>query len=161
MNTKLAGKSDTSHSHAWSAITDKPNTFSPSSHNHDDKYYTEAEVRELLKNTMIWKAADGNTAHTLEKSVTIQIPAEIVPKANEYLISITSSSFSYGVRVLLTASLSNDVIVPVFSGGPSNDTYCKVWIIGYNANNKMTFGLDKYEISGKTTPALKVRVFYR
>lgn len=35
MNTKLAGKSDTNHSHAWSAITGKPSSFTPSSHTHD------------------------------------------------------------------------------------------------------------------------------
>lgn len=44
INTKLAGKSDTSHSHAWSAITGKPTTFSPSSHNHNDLYYTKNEI---------------------------------------------------------------------------------------------------------------------
>ncbi len=32
-----------SHSHSWGVITGKPSTFSPSTHNHDDRYYTEAE----------------------------------------------------------------------------------------------------------------------
>lgn len=41
MNTKLAGKSDTSHSHAWSTITGKPTTFAPSSHNHAYSTITE------------------------------------------------------------------------------------------------------------------------
>ncbi len=34
VDAKLDGKSDTSHNHAWSAITGKPNTFAPSSHSH-------------------------------------------------------------------------------------------------------------------------------
>ena len=44
----MAGKSDISHSHAWSTITGKPTTFAPSSHNHDDKYYTESEINNML-----------------------------------------------------------------------------------------------------------------
>ncbi len=37
-----------SHSHAWSAITGKPGTFPSSDHNHDDRYYTETEVNNLI-----------------------------------------------------------------------------------------------------------------
>lgn len=33
---------------AWSAITGIPTTFTPSSHTHDDRYYTESEVNTLL-----------------------------------------------------------------------------------------------------------------
>lgn len=32
----------------WTEITNKPNTFPPSNHNHDDRYYTESEVDEKL-----------------------------------------------------------------------------------------------------------------
>ena len=31
------------HTHSWTEITDKPTTFAPSAHNHDDRYYTEVE----------------------------------------------------------------------------------------------------------------------
>ncbi len=34
LNTGLAGKSPSSHSHSWGNITDKPSTFPPSSHSH-------------------------------------------------------------------------------------------------------------------------------
>jgi len=40
----LNGKSDTSHTHTWSTIQDKPGTFPPSGHTHDDRYYTKSEV---------------------------------------------------------------------------------------------------------------------
>lgn len=33
---------------SWDDIEDKPATFPPSAHNHDDRYYTEAEVDSLL-----------------------------------------------------------------------------------------------------------------
>ena len=52
----MAGKSDTSHSHAWSAITGKPTTFAPSTHSHDDKYYTETEMNNKL-------AGKSDTSH--------------------------------------------------------------------------------------------------
>ena len=64
MNTKLAGKSDASHSHAWSTITGKPTSFSPSSHTHDDRYYTEAEVNNIINTRcpfkIVQKSYEGN-----------------------------------------------------------------------------------------------------
>lgn len=50
VNNLLAGKSATSHSHAWSAITGKPGTFMPSDHNHDGRYFTESEIKEMIWN---------------------------------------------------------------------------------------------------------------
>lgn len=34
--------------HDWAGITDKPATFPPSAHNHDERYYTETETDKLL-----------------------------------------------------------------------------------------------------------------
>lgn len=67
-DTLLGGKSNTNHNHnstylgktakaesaksadsvAWGNVTGKPSTFAPSSHTHDDRYYTESEVNNLL-----------------------------------------------------------------------------------------------------------------
>lgn len=33
---------------SWSNVSDKPSTFSPSSHTHDDRYYTESEINTKL-----------------------------------------------------------------------------------------------------------------
>ncbi len=46
-------------SYGWNEIGSKPDTFPPSSHSHDDRYYTEAEVNNLLGG----KAANSHT-HT-------------------------------------------------------------------------------------------------
>ena len=47
--------SKTNHSHAWSAITGKPSSFTPASHTHDDRYYTESETNTKL-NTKLDKS---------------------------------------------------------------------------------------------------------
>lgn len=32
----------------WSGVSGKPSAFTPSSHNHDDRYYTESEMNTKL-----------------------------------------------------------------------------------------------------------------
>lgn len=43
-----AGYADSAGSVAWSNVSGKPSTFAPSSHNHNDIYYTETEVDNLI-----------------------------------------------------------------------------------------------------------------
>lgn len=67
-DTLLGGKSETTHNHdsaylgitakaesaksadsvAWTNVSGKPSTYTPSSHTHDDRYYTESEVDAKL-----------------------------------------------------------------------------------------------------------------
>ena len=72
--------SKTSHSHAWSAITNKPSTFAPSSHTHDDRYYTESEVNNKLKDIVISKRFTSGSKYIgandgAEITVTISVPS--------------------------------------------------------------------------------------
>lgn len=39
---------DTADSVPWGGVTNKPSTFPPSAHNHDDRYYTETEMDGML-----------------------------------------------------------------------------------------------------------------
>ncbi|MDY5727400.1 MAG: hypothetical protein SPK49_02135, partial [Erysipelotrichaceae bacterium] len=41
-------KAVTKPSYSWGEITDKPSSFTPVSHNHDDRYYTETEMNSKL-----------------------------------------------------------------------------------------------------------------
>lgn len=43
-----AGTADNANSVAWENVNDKPTTFPAEAHNHDDRYYTEAEVNSKL-----------------------------------------------------------------------------------------------------------------
>lgn len=48
VNELTENKANKDHSHAWSAITGKPSSFTPASHTHDDRYYTESETNTKL-----------------------------------------------------------------------------------------------------------------
>ncbi len=50
-------------SYSWSEIGSKPGTFPPSSHSHDDRYYTEGEINNLLAA----KAASNHTHGNMGK----------------------------------------------------------------------------------------------
>jgi hypothetical protein len=56
----LDSKAAASHTHLWAHITDKPATFTPSAHDHDDLYYTKAQVDTSLSG----KAAASHS-HTI------------------------------------------------------------------------------------------------
>lgn len=69
-----------SHSHAWSAITGKPSSFTPSSHTHDDRYFTESEVNNKLKDIVISKQFTSGSKNIgandgAEITVTISVPS--------------------------------------------------------------------------------------
>ena len=48
LQEEINKKAPMSHSHTWSEVTGKPSTFTPSTHNHDDRYYTETEIDAKL-----------------------------------------------------------------------------------------------------------------
>ena len=55
------GAAASSHSHSWSSITGKPSTFTPSSHTHDDRYYTESEMNAKLNDKVTIGAPGFNS----------------------------------------------------------------------------------------------------
>ena len=44
-------KASSKPSYSWSEINNKPATFAPSAHNHDDRYYTESEINSIVSNS--------------------------------------------------------------------------------------------------------------
>mgnify|MGYP001018205592 CR=1 FL=1 len=64
INTNLQKKADSSQiptSMAWSKITGKPSTYAPSSHTHDDRYYTESEINTKISKRLRFTWADDAT----------------------------------------------------------------------------------------------------
>ncbi|MEA5073673.1 MAG: hypothetical protein VB030_05830 [Eubacterium aggregans] len=66
-------KASTKPSYAWSEIGSKPTTFTPASHTHDDRYYTESEVDAKIT------GASGNT-------VTVSTTAPTSPRKGDIWI---------------------------------------------------------------------------
>ena len=56
----------------WSGVTGKPSTFTPASHTHDDRYYTETEVDSKL-------SGKANSSHTHTKSQITDFPSKLEP----------------------------------------------------------------------------------
>ena len=74
VNELTENKANKDHSHAWSAITGKPSSFTPASHTHDDRYFTESEINNKLKDLVITKdftSSKVTVAAQSAKQVTI------------------------------------------------------------------------------------------
>lgn len=56
-NADHATSADNANAVAWNNVSGKPNSYTPSSHAHDDRYYTESETNNLLN-------GKSNTNHT-------------------------------------------------------------------------------------------------
>ena len=56
-NVKYATTAGSANSVAWTNVSNKPSTFPPDSHNHDDRYYTESEIDSKLN-------GKANSSHT-------------------------------------------------------------------------------------------------
>lgn len=71
----------------WSGVTGKPSTFTPSSHTHDDRYYTESEMDSKL-------SGKANSSHTHTKSQITDFPTSM-PASDVYSWAKASSKPSY------------------------------------------------------------------
>lgn len=61
---------DTATSVPWSGVTGKPSSYTPSAHNHDDRYYTETEMNTKL-------AGKSDTGHKHTKSEITDFPSSL------------------------------------------------------------------------------------
>lgn len=66
----------------WSGVTGKPSSYTPSSHTHDDRYYTESEIDSKL-------SGKANSSHTHDLSTMINslLIGTDTPSDNAYYIS--------------------------------------------------------------------------
>lgn len=68
----------------WDNVLNKPESFPPSSHNHDDRYYTETEIDSIitwLDKSSVWLSNVDNTSD-LNKPVSNSVQIELDKKQN-------------------------------------------------------------------------------
>lgn len=70
IHATLKGTADAANSVAWTNVTGKPSTYTPATHTHDDRYYTEAEINTKLNDK-------ANSSHTHTKSQITDFPASL------------------------------------------------------------------------------------
>lgn len=74
-----AGTADSANSVAWENVKDKPTTFPVEAHNHDDRYYTEAEVNSKLNNKVDNTEAGANgLINKLESSTAAPVDNDLI-----------------------------------------------------------------------------------
>ena len=114
----------------WSGVSGKPSTFTPSSHTHDDRYYTESEINSKL-------SGKANSSHTHTKSQITDFPTSM-PASDVYAWAKASSKPSYS-----WSEISNKPSIPSVGNGTITITQ--------NGATKGTFTLNQ---SGNATIAL-------
>lgn len=70
LTTNISGNAATASSVAWGNVSGKPSAFTPASHTHDDRYYTESEINTKLN-------AKANSSHTHTKSQITDFPTSM------------------------------------------------------------------------------------
>ena len=81
-----ATTADTASAVAWSNVTGKPSTYTPSSHNHDDRYYTETEIDTKL-DAKLDKTEASTTYSTIDHT------------HSEYLTELPTDPTFHSVRI--------------------------------------------------------------
>lgn len=82
--SSVASHASSASSVPWSGVSGKPSTFTPSSHTHDDRYYTETEVDSKL-------SGKANSSHTHTKSQITDFPSSM-KNPNSLTISLNGTS---------------------------------------------------------------------
>lgn len=97
-------KASTKPSYSWSEISGKPSTYTPSSHTHDDRYYTETEINNKLGDLSSLSSYGSDVASIL-KAIIAKIPAtysgsyEVTPSASAQSLSTSGKVMEKNVSV--------------------------------------------------------------
>lgn len=96
---------------AWANVSGKPSTYTPSSHTHDDRYYTESEVNSLL-----------NSKYIVEKKTYTS--TDRIAHGESWLIKINVAKSGYTPLGIVGVSPVDNTIVETFdlSGTTANIT---------------------------------------
>lgn len=147
-DTNGNGIVDAAETAPWAGITDKPSTFPPSAHNHDDLYYTETEVQTALPKvgfdtTNVTPPSTGQLAwnqdeRTLDlglNGVTLQVGQETLM----YVRNNTASVITNKTLCMATGTIGNSGRITVAPFDLSDAKY----LVGM-ATEDIAIGADGY-----------------
>src|SRR5574344_924106 len=102
---------------SWNNVSGKPSTFTPSSHTHDDRYYTESEIDTKL-------SSKSNTGHTHDDRYYTETEVNnlLSGKANT---SGTYSNLTVGNATKATQDASGNVISTTYGKLTSENTWAR------------------------------------
>src|SRR5574344_166357 len=102
---------------AWANVSGKPSTYTPSSHTHDDRYYTESEIYTKL-------SSKSNTGHTHDDRYYTETEVNnlLSGKANT---SGTYSNLTVGNATKATQDASGNVISTTYGKLTSENTWAR------------------------------------
>ena len=109
-----AGTANTADAVDWSGVKNKPSSFTPSSHTHDDRYYTESEINTKL-------AGKSDTSHTHAWSTITGKPSIVT--------DIEINDLGFARLYMQKSSGETHVVLPAFSNAVQSDT-THLWFNG-------------------------------
>ena len=106
------------HTHSWNNITGKPSSFTPSSHTHDDRYYTESEMNSKL-------SGKSDTNHSHSWSSITNRPSTFTPSSHSHgwgditgkPSTYTPSSHTHDERYYTESEINNKGFVSSTANG--------------------------------------------
>lgn len=95
----------------WSGVTGKPGTYTPSSHTHDDRYYTETEIDTKLKTKSNMNTYISNNGEGISIAPTSLITPDGLQHINYTLDILPATSETIGgVKVGNTLTIDNGIL---------------------------------------------------
>ena len=155
LQTSVAGKADTGHTHTKSQITDF-------AHTHDDRYFTETEVTNKL-------AGKSDTGHTHTKSQITDFPTSLPANGgtadntkrlnpfaswnNPYIYDETNGVSVRVYRIKMTAAF-NSILVQIYDD--INFARCRKYFLGLWHTSGYGYNVSVTDLGGTKDDGLKV-----
>lgn len=145
-NVELKKKAQSSHTHGWGDVTGKPGSFPPSSHTHDDRYYTESEINEKFKNFCPYLVGDIYVTTNSANPSTTWLGTTWQKIEGRFLLGTSSSQASKLTGGSMNKNISqvNLPNVKLTVDSFSLSTTSHYHLIAYNQNNYGALTANNY-----------------